>query len=404
MKQTLHIEINEEKTNAIVTEKSSSTLRVALAKVRMKLAVGDTVSGFKILDELEESYGSHLALLQTKAFAAQQVGMWQRALQHLQKAKNLNTENEDLEVAWDSILEEQRSFFRLGFLIKRLGSTAIEQGLYIQGKQLFEDHSKHLRYLIERETIRTRSVQKVNGIIEGYKGSSIRGELHLVKDRVEGVQLIGSLFVSENNLGLGASYRKLDFKGDNTFYLQWRKAYWGFIESLVGDGIRDRIAFRRHQRIKQNLIANTEAAFNIYGIDNIYNAGSTFSLDGELYYLYKISNPSLAFGYGLSAEYVINKKEKINSLGTYHPLPLASREVHSLTAELSYQRTQKLLMRGLIGYSIDRLGSQGYLLRTSLTYYLIPTISWHLLIDHHLSLSGGAEAVDTLKTELTWYF
>ena len=144
----------------------------------------------------------------------------------------------------------------------------------------------------------------------------------------------GSLFVTGDTPGFGVRAELPDDRGATSLRAEYRRPNWDFVQSLVGDGTRDRLAVGRRQRFTGDLTGRLDIGANRYGIEGDRDAASTFAVGGELRLGNLASIRGLSTAYVFDGEYVLRRDERIGADGTD-----ASRPCRSSTGRSTPRRS-----------------------------------------------------------------
>ena len=189
----------------------------------------------------------------------------------------------------------------------------------------------------------------------GVSGVRTRGEASLTYEFENGALARGSIYESAGQAGGGLQFTVPDAKGQTGVTLAYRQPDWDFLQTLSGNGVRDRAGFWREQKLSPRTTGRIETGVNRYGLAGIAAARS-FYFEGSVSYRI-LDHPNLVAEYGMD-------KEDRYSLGwltegdgqIVAPLPLVSREVHSATLNSSRTVWRHWQVEAYGGGAVDRLG------------------------------------------------
>lgn len=381
-----------------------------LTKSRLFLSKGEIERSIKILNELEKKYFPHADIALLKAQALQRRGQWHLALKNVELLEKYYPENEDLSLAKKNLLKEHSPFLKLLGSIERYRRLAAFQhyettGFLSLNKQrlLFP---LYLSFLLKETHGHIRSIIKSDGRKEGFKGEKKQGRISLHREGENGSRFILSGYLSDQRPGLEASYQHYDFSGWNIFRLFWKRPHWELLETFVGEGCQDAIGFERFHRFGKRLSAHLKLGANHYNLRDIPKAASSFLFNCSAYYFFLLDNPTLNMGYSFDGEYIEKKTRKKDSFGKdFFPLPIDTRNFHTIHLEGFYKCRNKLIFRSLIGYSFDQKGKGNASFLISMRYKIKDTLESLMEHSHQLSKNSGQTSdVNKSKASILWYF
>lgn len=373
-----------------------------LTLARLYLAKRDFEKVDQILDEVLQKSPQRQVLEAESHYARYK---HQRALKTLLEAIEKYPENEDLQKRYQDFALNHRRHLVFESLLQRhetavLQKHSIKAFIPFQEKLLFALH-----FSLEAEQIRSHIHQFLHpqGPERGFKGQretyTLRAHYHFKESR----EIQWALAASEGVLGSSLQYEKGDAKGKSTFFLGYKMPHSDFFQTLAAEGAMDQLKIARFERLSRKFAANLEIKGQRYHLDLQKSTANSVGFLASLYYFFRVENPSCNIGYVFDAEYVGSKKT-LQYLGQdYFPLPLSSREFHTLVLE-THQQYQRWLFRALAGASVDRLGSFGGSFLLSARYDFFAKLFFLLEYRQSLSLAAESSRVQEARASLSWYF
>ncbi|MBB4285988.1 tetratricopeptide repeat protein [Roseospira goensis] len=146
--------------------------------------------------------------------------------------------------------------------------------------------------------------------------------------------------------------------------LALHEPYWGFVEALVGDGWRDRVAVTATHELTPDTILRAGAGYNRYGLGGdsyevlTETATATLGVTQVLVRRYG----AWAIEYTMDAEYALSRAEKpIRGLpgAVFEPIPIETRENHTVLATWNKTWPEATEASAYAGYTLDRFGDNG---------------------------------------------
>jgi len=227
-------------------------------------------------------------------------------------------------------------------------------------------------------------------------------EMFLQHDTEGGARIKGSFYANTKTAGLGFQWNNPGLRWTTEIQVHYRRPFWEFIESIVDAGTRDRLEASREQRLTSKLNGWIIGALNRYRLDGGDHVASSGSLNAGLDYVLA-KKPLLGLQYGFDGEYRSTIETRRDPSGIpYFPIPLYSREVHSLNLHLGADIGRRLHAEGFGGYSKDRLGGSGPLFGANAFYHLSQAFDLKLDFERRLNSVNTGEVVYQLFGQLIW--
>jgi hypothetical protein len=361
--------------------------RLELLRAQLLVADGRLGAAEAALTRFVRDHPTSVPGLTTLAQVELQRGRWRAAERRLNDALGLDPASEDVELILDEIHGSQASRVRTDLEIKHVDGGQREESARLSG------HARVTRGVRVGASYEGRRLTYLNTRTERD-----RGEAFLQADLERGSMLRLSGFASED-LGGGLAFSHPDAGGRTLAQVEYRRAYWEFVESIIGRGTRDRAELRREQTFSRLNLRGAVAA-NRYSLANLDGLGSAAdvatSLAAEAGAAVSVwpRNPSLGIDYALDIE-------SVRSL-TPGTLPLVSRQVHALGGTTFVRFSRRLVGDAFAGYSWDRLGGRGPFTGGRLTYGGSSRLGMEIWIDRRLNAVTTTERVTRAGAYLTW--
>ena len=343
-------------------------LRNQLTHARIDLETGKHNAAIDRLNELKETYSNDAQYLGYLANAENFAGRWPRSLKLLKEAEALAPENEDIAELKRGIDKQHAQHIKLDHEFRQLGDND-ENITTLSGFANIAE-GWDLGVVARNNRVESTVVRRADGRLGVFDGDRQDGEIFLRHTEEDGEQYKASLFANNDTLGAGLYYSFINRLGQTGFDLEYQRPYREFVEGVLDDATRDRIAAHHLHRFNGNASLAAGLGVNRYNVEGDDDVASSVSVNAN--YSHKISNsPNLAVIYGFDAEYELDHEElsNANSGGvTFRPFPFRSREVHSLSLAGTHHFTRRTNLEWLGGYAFDRLGGHGPIAEGRLTH------------------------------------
>jgi hypothetical protein len=149
----------------------------------------------------------------------------------------------------------------------------------------------------------------------------------------------------------------------------WHRPYWELFETIASFGREDRLKFRLNSVYNRRINWNFEGGFHRVGIRHVPNGFNSLLASFDFNWNWLFTNPMIYFNYSLDAEYVqhLDVREGISGR-LFNPVPLSSREFHTLRVYLTYQWRRYWYFTAFAGETFNRLGTQAETAGVSVRY------------------------------------
>jgi hypothetical protein len=363
-------------------EQEEGERRLELLRAQLLVAEGRLGAAEAALTRFVTDHPTSVPGLTTLAQVEVQRGRWRAAERRLTGVLGLDPANEDVELLLAEIEGSQASRVRTDLEIKHVDGGQREESARLSGHARVTDgvrvganfEGRRLTYLNSRT-------------------DRDRGEAFLQADFERGSLLRLSGFAGED-IGGGVAFAHPDAGGRTLAQVEYRRAYWEFVESIIGRGTRDRAEVRREQTLGSRFNLRGAAAANRYGLGGVADVATSLAAEAGAAVLMWPRNPSFGIDYALDAE-------AVRSL-TPGTLPLVSREVHALGATTGVRFSRRLIGDAFAGYAWDRLGGRGPFTGGRLTYGGPSRLGFEVWIDRRLNAVTTTERVTRAGAYLAW--
>jgi len=367
---------------ALTPEQQDGERRLELLRAQVMVAEGRLAQALAALSRFVTANPSSVPGLTALAQVEAQRGRWRSAERRLSDALVLDPANEDAEDILREIQGPQASHVRSDIELKHVDGAQREESARLAG------HARLTRTFRLGGSIERRRLEYL-----GARTERDRGDAFLQADFERGATLRLSGFASEQPGG-GASFANPDALGRTLAQVEYRRAFWEFVESLPGDGTRDRAEVRREQPLGPRLTLRGAVAANRYGLNGVGDVATSLAAEGGAAVAVWPRNPSFGLDYAMDLE-------SVRSL-TPGTLPLVSREVHALGGTTFFRLSRRVTGDAFAGYSWDRLGGSGPFTGGRLTYGGPSRLGAEVWIDRRLNVVTTTEKVTRAGAYLAW--
>ncbi len=352
-----------------VLSKSAGPEGSRLVALRAQL-LAVTARKRQALDLLEDFAAVHPESAQVFAGLAlldQSMDLNRRAQSRFAQAAGLEPDNEDYRNSLQETERNEAPNIETEFLRRTVQGEEGEDLVRIVGEQVL-GHALKLHFAADQDAASIVGIRSTSGAIAPFRGVARRGEATLQYETENGLRIEGSLYASDAGPGVGAAVVRPDAQGSSAIQVELGRPYWEFMQSLAEGGARDRLEIHREFAGGPRISGSLALALNRYNLKGVSNAASSATAQGRLTFGI-LRNPRLSFEYNLDSEYKLSVASLVDAGGNpFQPLPLVSREVHSLGMAVAAEPIRHLQANVSGGYAIDRLGGRAPFITLSLNY------------------------------------
>lgn len=356
----------------------SGSLRLDLLRAQLQLRDQDIGGARESFASLRSAMPGQPEPVLGLAQVESQSGRWRRSLALYSEAVDLGGGTPELTAERNGVDRAQASRASIGFEERRSRGGDIDSPITIKQMEFRGvkriDEAWRVNLEADVADVQTEAVRRPSGAIEAFSGQRNRATLSAQHDAVSGVVTVSSLFLGNASAGLGLLRRLPDDSGATNFVVEGWRNNWDYVEGVVDGALRDRLAISRTQRLQKDLSARIELGTNRYHRSEEGELGRSNSLAFDARMSQFAGIPGLSAVYAVDAEYVDKVTERSSVTGeTYALLPLANREVHSVSLGFAHSRGDRwvdgaVTFDGYAGLANDRYGSSGEVAAASISY------------------------------------
>ncbi|TAE34176.1 MAG: hypothetical protein EAY65_03545 [Alphaproteobacteria bacterium] len=341
-----------------------------LMQARLEVETGRGYAADKRSYALAQQHPHNAQVLGFAANVDNFVGNPQRARRLIQRASDLQPENEDI-MALKRVIDFVHAPNVFADVESRMLGDNNEVIQTIGGSVDVTDTTQ-VGVVLQNNDVSSTTVRLPDGRSEKFDVERQRAELfvrHSAED--DGAESQLSFFANNDTPGVGVSHGFANEYGYSRASLEYHRPFWEFVEGIIDDATRDRAAVMHRYSPDDKYTYVGELGINSYNTEYQKNSSNTVSFNGSVIRrIYDV--PYVAVGYNLDAEYETSEKNGRDAQGVpYQLFPMDSREVHSVNILANHNITPDTTAEGLLGFGIDRMsGDAGPAGEARVTHFL----------------------------------
>ena len=324
-----------------------------------------------------------LDLLRAQLLVAE--GHWTRADRVLATAVARHPRATDVINARREIRREHAGRTRLDVDVKR-----------VEGRQEERTARVTAHALVAGYTQVGGAIENNHAILDGHVFERQRAEVYLQRDFDSGGELRVSAFGTRVTVGGAVHYVHTDSSGKTRVALEYRRPFWEFVESLAGNGTRDRLEIRREHRFGSRVSVRAGGVFNQYGLGTANALVQSTGLDAAVNVTLVTANPGVALEYAVDVE-----SGRFIQPGT---IPLANREVHAGNVTVRQRLSRLGSAEASVGYAFDRLGGRSPFIAARAGREGASRLGVEMWFDRRLQSIATSQVVSRLGANIHWRF
>jgi hypothetical protein len=206
-----------------------------------------------------------------------------------------------------------------------------------------------------------------DGRVGPFARTLTRFEAGLSAPLSPGTSVSAALFGTGSGLGAGGTFERHDLRGAWKATVEHGRPFWELVESVAGDGRKDRVGIQRDWRFSADSAGWAVLDFNRYRLSEGASASTTALTLGFIRTV-RHASPMLTLQYGVDKEHVRDATRTTAFDGrVFAPIPLVSREVHLAGLVTRFPVRRLFDMEASAGYTADRFGGHGSFLTARAT-------------------------------------
>ena len=378
-------------------------LRYELLKARADVETGHIYNAASRLNALAPEYKNDTQLLGFIANVENYGGNWPRAQQLLKTAREMAPENEDLAKLDHDMRRLNAPNLKIDHEWVMRGDSN-EQITTLSG---FAQATSQMQIgaLLANDSAHAENIRRADGRIGNFNGNRQQGELYAQYSAENGVRTKVSLFGNNDTVGAGVVFSFFNPLGQTDVMVEYHRPYWDYIEAVLDDSTRDRVALIHTIKPNDKLTISGGPGMSRYNVKDINNVVSVTSVEANVTYRVMDAQPSVSIGYGFDAEYEQNHKKAPDNNGNLTPLyPVRTRELHFVSVNAAYEFTDKTYGDALVGYGYDRFGGSGPAIGGTLTHELTQHLDAQVRAYYGVDTNSTGTNLARIGAYLRWRF
>jgi Tfp pilus assembly protein PilF len=224
-----------------------------------------------------------------------------------------------------------------------------------------------VRIVAERLDLTATQVLTDDGRVEALSRTLSRFEAGVSTPLAAGTSVSATLFGTSGGIGAGVAFERHDLRGAWKATVERGRPFWELVESVVGDGRRDRASIQRDWRFSADSAGWAVLDVNRYRLSAGASASTTALTLGVIRTV-RHASPTLTLQYGVDKEHVRGATRTTAADGRlFAPIPLVSREVHLAGVVTRFPVRRLWDVEASAGYTVDRFGGRGSFLTARAT-------------------------------------
>ncbi len=357
----------EKQSRLSLRQREATALRLERLRALWLAESGRLFAARGKLAELHEQYPDSGELLPEMAGIEARLGQWQRAVTYYNQALHMGREDAPVIAAKAGLLYEYGPRLRLDMDWQQLHDADWQQISRLSGYQLFGERAQ-LGFTYERRSIRDNELRRIDGPLGSFSGEREYFELHAQRhfDWAAHTRLTLS-GGNEGAVGLRAEYsQRLDL-ARVWIDASYQAPAWQYVEGVVDGGTVDSltVGWERPGRdgwrrpVDEALSTYIAASARNYGVKDDNSVAGSYGVKLGARLLLQEVAPRLSVGYNLDLEERTSVDTRRYAGIDYHPLPVVSRQVHTLDAMWFDRLSDYLRYEAGIGASYDPRNEAG---------------------------------------------
>lgn len=384
----------------------AATQRLDYMRAAVDLEQGRVRAARALLRDLIDRDPRDAQSVRLLAAAEERLGRWRDALGYARRGLALTPDDPDLARSKAALLYAHGDFARADYDVFAVHNADTQRVTKLTGRNDLGGDGA-FGYVVERRRVDADKVTRPDGTVTPFHGFRSATTFSYTQDWRDLQASKISLFAADYTLGGGVSHAWRWEESTFRLNLHWREPAYSLLEGVVVGGWRTRAFAEYETRLSPHWLLTATGSLNSYGLDGEDGQlASSATANGTLVYIVYAGSPYVTLGYALDAEYVIDNKFFFDSFGTaFHPMSLATREVHSFQGTFERPLTDYLSWSAAAGYSWDRRNKGAPFANLALRYEPLADLEIGLRVSHaRATARGTADAVDSIGGYLTWRY
>jgi tetratricopeptide (TPR) repeat protein len=329
--------------------------RLEQIRARLEAETGKAEEAEARLAALARAAPEDVDVMIQRAGVAERLGHWSRALSLYDQAASRRPDDPELRQARQRLARERQAQARIEPDFQRVHGG--DRQWMLRGSSfLYPQAGRIAGAAAEARHLSDGNTRRLDGGSGPADLWREKAELYYGVDVGSGGTVVGRLLASTGTPGAGGEYALRGGGLDIKFGAAIHEAYWDIKEAIPARGTVDKVYGRAQWQALESVTLSGGLSGNRYGVRDDVDVARTVKWDGALRRSFRLGDDEASVGYGIDAETVGHRDQRIDRTGAaFRPLPLRSRETHSLDLTLRHEFSFETWVAVQGGWSYDRL-------------------------------------------------
>jgi hypothetical protein len=368
--------------------------RIERLQARYLAETGDSGEAVVMLDRLVQEDPKDFESLVQLAQVSNQRGKWRTAVKNFEQALSVKPGLIAAEREKIRIEEEYGPQMRLDFDYQKVEKGDRQFITRFSGRAPVNDRLE-IGALLESRWLKDKNVQRPSGLLTNkIDENRQRGEIYATWEHDTPSATRLALLAGPSSIGFQADHMiRHGGEAQSRFTFAYARPYWDLVEGIVDGGTVDEIEARHERPLGPRFFLVTTAALSNYSLKNENKLAQTVGGGLEIYYRFKDFGPVRTIGYGLDAEYLLNRTSRLlpDLSDSFSPMPVPTQEFHSINVAIEDHVGERFKYAIYTGYSYDRFAGDGPFVNASLATNPLKSLEVGARITHAQTSGRGTE-------------
>ncbi len=321
-------------------QEEESALRLARLRALWLAETGELFAARRKLADLHEQYPDRAELLPEMAGVEARLGQWQQAVAYYNQALEMGYRDPSVIAAKAGLLYQYGPQLRLDMDWQQLHEADWQWIKQLSGRTTLGDWTQ-LGFLYEHRSIRDNELRRIDGYLGSFRGERDYFQVTLQRRFTWAAEARVSLSGgNEDAIGFRAEYsQRLDL-ARIWVDADYHAPAWEYVEGVVDGGTVDRLTIGWERPARDGWRRAAEEALSTfvtvsarnYGVKDDNSVAASYGMAAGVRLLLQEMAPRVSVGYRLDLEERTSVDTRYHAGVAYHPLPVVSRQVHSMDA------------------------------------------------------------------------
>ncbi len=367
--------------------------RIERLQARYLADTGDSGQAVQVLDRLIREDPRDVESLVQLAQVDSQRGKWRRAVTNFEQALSVKPGLIAAEREKIRLEKEYGPQARLDFDYQKV-QKGDRQFIVRFSARAQASERLEVGAILENRWLKVDKAQRPSGLQSAINEDRQRGEIYGTWEHKGPRATRIALLAGPTSVGTQVDH--MIRHGDNAqsrFTFVFAKPYWDLVEGIVDGGTVDEIEARHERPLGKHFYTVVQGSLANYSLKNENHLAQTIGGGFEIYFKIKDLGPIRTIGYGLSADYLLNRKNRLlpDQSDVFFPMPIPTQEFHSFNLAIEDRLGDSFQYAIYSGYSYDRFGGKGPFVNAKLAYSPVDSAELGARITHAQTSGRGTE-------------